>query len=500
MGIIKSDSIKITIISYLGAILGYVNKILLFPHFLTTEQVGLSNILISIAAIYAQFSALGTMNITLKFFPFYKDPEKGHNGFLFWTGALVSAGFTLLTILFLIFKEEIISYYGQKSPLLTEYYLFLIPLGLATLYYSLFDTYLRSLFKTVVPAFVNEIALRILVTVSISLYAFKVVSFEEFVVVYILANAAPALILLVYIAFLKQLHVKPMLTRTNKRLNRIIINYGIVSFISNISNVLLANIDALMLAGMVNLHSTGIFTTVAFMSTIMMIPYRAMLKVSGPLVAEYWKNRHMDKMQQVYTKVSLVNAIVGMFIFLGLWENMDNIFYFMPDEYASGRYVFLFLSLGRLFDMVSGLNGVILVTSKKFRTDLAFTFILITIAVASNSALIPKFDMNGAALATLVTLVSYNTLRLIYVNMSFGLQPFDRRIALVVLMGLITTGILWLVPAVENVYANILVRSTLVTLIFLLPVYLMNLSPELNALFNKQMKGFINYVTGKQKG
>jgi O-antigen/teichoic acid export membrane protein len=498
MGIIKNDSIKITVISYLGAILGYVNKILLFPNFLTTEQVGLSNILISIAAIYAQFSALGTMNITLKFFPFYKDPGKGHNGFLFWSGALVSAGFTILTIFFLIFKTDIISYYGQKSPLLTEYYLYLIPLGLATLYYSLFDTYLRSLFKTVVPAFVNEIGLRILITLCISLYAFKVIDFEQFVVIYILANSAPAFVLLVYIAFLKQLHIKPVYSKTSKRLNRIIINYGLVSFVSNISNVLLANIDALMLAGMVNLHSTGIFTTVAFMSTIMMIPYRAMVKVSGPLVAEYWKNRHMDKMQQVYTKVSLVNAIIGMYIFLGLWENIGNIFYFMPEQYSTGKYVFLFLSLGRLFDMISGLNGVILVTSKKFKTDLLFTFVLITIAVVSNTFLIRLYDMDGAALATLVTLVSYNTLRLLYVKLSFGLQPFDKRIFIVLGAGAATAGILWLIPDLRNVYLNIIVRSTLVTLIFLGPVYLSRMSPELNSLFNKQIKALLR-LTGLSK-
>lgn len=499
MGIIKNDSIKITIISYLGAILGYVNKIMLFPHFLSTEQVGLANILISIAAIYAQFSALGSVNITLKFFPFYKDPAKGHNGFLFWTGALVSAGFTALTILFLLFREDIISYYGKKSPMLTEYYLYLIPLGLATLYYSLFDTYLRSLFKTVVPAFVNEIILRILITVSISLYAFKLVDFEQFVLIYIIANSLPAIVLLVYIAFLKQLHVKPMFSRANKRLNRIIVNYGIVSFISNISNVLLANIDALMLAGMINLHSTGIFTTVAFMSTIMMIPYRAMLKVSGPLVAEYWKNRHMDKMQQVYSKVSLVNAIVGTYIFLGLWVNIDNIFYFMPGEYAQGRYVFLFLSLGRLFDMISGLNGVILVTSRKFRTDLVFTFLLIGIAIVSNYILIPKYDMNGAALAAFVTLVSYNTLRLLYVHFAFRLQPFDQKILLVLGTGVLTAFMLYAVPHFQNVYANILVRSILVSVIFLGPVYFLKVSPELNALFSRQLTGFVNYVRGKRQ-
>ena len=55
MGIVKRNSITITILSYLGIVVGYVNKILLFPNFLSEEQVGLANILVSMAVMYAQF-------------------------------------------------------------------------------------------------------------------------------------------------------------------------------------------------------------------------------------------------------------------------------------------------------------------------------------------------------------------------------------------------------------------------------------------------------------
>ena len=59
MGIVQRNSITITILSYLGILIGYVNKILLLTNFLTEEQVGLVNILTGLAVLYAQFSALG---------------------------------------------------------------------------------------------------------------------------------------------------------------------------------------------------------------------------------------------------------------------------------------------------------------------------------------------------------------------------------------------------------------------------------------------------------
>ena len=53
MGIVKRDSIAITVLSYVGVVVGYVNKILLFPNFLSEEQVGLTSILVSLAVMYA---------------------------------------------------------------------------------------------------------------------------------------------------------------------------------------------------------------------------------------------------------------------------------------------------------------------------------------------------------------------------------------------------------------------------------------------------------------
>ena len=62
MGIVQRNSITITILSYLGILIGYVNKILLLTNFLTEEQVGLVNILTGLAVLYAQFCSWRSAN------------------------------------------------------------------------------------------------------------------------------------------------------------------------------------------------------------------------------------------------------------------------------------------------------------------------------------------------------------------------------------------------------------------------------------------------------
>ena len=56
MGIVQKDAFRTMLISYGGIVLGYLNKGLLFLLILTTEQIGLVNLIISLGTMFAQFS------------------------------------------------------------------------------------------------------------------------------------------------------------------------------------------------------------------------------------------------------------------------------------------------------------------------------------------------------------------------------------------------------------------------------------------------------------
>jgi len=59
MGIIQRQSIKGSIYSYIGAFLGFVNLAILAPKIFTTDQIGLTQVLVSLATIFAQLGTLG---------------------------------------------------------------------------------------------------------------------------------------------------------------------------------------------------------------------------------------------------------------------------------------------------------------------------------------------------------------------------------------------------------------------------------------------------------
>ena len=125
MGIVQKESIKLTVVFYAGSALGYLNRVLLLTNFLTATQVGLIGVLTNVAMLYAQFATLGIPTVSNRFFPFFFNKEKKHNGFFFWGNVFVFIGFLITSLLFVLFKPLIIRQYIDNSPLIVDYYIFL---------------------------------------------------------------------------------------------------------------------------------------------------------------------------------------------------------------------------------------------------------------------------------------------------------------------------------------------------------------------------------------
>ncbi len=488
MGIIQRDSFNISIIAYIGVVIGFINKIFLFTNVLTEPQVGLANVLVALSVVYAQIASLGTHNIVYRFFPYFKNQEKHHNGFLQGVLALAVGGFLVATVLFLFLKKPFADFYQESSPLLVEYYFYLVPLALSTVFFQIFDSYLRSLFKNSAPSLVYEIGLRLFVTISILSYALKLVEFQVFVLIYVMANCLPAIIMVAYTAYIRQLFVKPICGNHWRRLGKIIVVYGLFALLNNAGVWLLGIIDSLMVAGLIDLGAAGIYTTMVFITSVLLIPYRSILKVSTPVVASYWKSKDLKAMAALYTNVSNTSLVVGGGLFLLLWVNIDSVFHFMPDQYAGGKYVVLLLGIGRLFDMAAGLNGAIMVTSKKYRYDLIFTSGLVIATIASNFLLIPALGINGAALATTITLVVYNLLRVVFIKVCFKIQPFALRQVWVPSIIALLSGLSLFVGQIHGVYVDLIIRSAIIGGAYLVAVYGLRISPDINSIINKFAK------------
>ena len=105
MGVIKGQSTKSTIISGLGLGIGAFNLIILFPRVLSSEQIGLTQVLFSLASpmlVLASFGMLYTVN---KFFPYYQRyTQRKENDLIAISTLILTIGLILTISLSFVFK------------------------------------------------------------------------------------------------------------------------------------------------------------------------------------------------------------------------------------------------------------------------------------------------------------------------------------------------------------------------------------------------------------
>lgn len=479
MGIVQKDAFRTTLISYFGIILGYLNKGLLFVIILSEEQIGLINLLIVVGTLFAQFSGFGSIFTTLKFLPFFKDIDKNHFGFFPLVMRMVTWGTIITAMCFIVFRPVIEYFYEERSAAFVDYYWWVFPIGIGYVYYLLFEAYLRSFYKNILPIFTYEIVLRLAVTLSLIFYWSNHISFDTFIKINSLIYLLPPLILTIYLWRQNEFILSTKKIEISKRFRKLISQFAMYNYFNSLGAILVISLDVMMIAQMLGLGAAGIYSTVIFIASALMVPSRSIIRVSGPLVAEFWKHRKMDEMDALYKKTGAVSLFLGLSCFIVIWLNIDLFFSFLKPEFQPGIWVFFTLMIGRFFEMFFGLTGVIFSTSKKYKYDIYFTIALVGIVYGLNLVFIPAWGIVGASISTAIALMVYNIGRFIFINKAYKLNPFQKNQFIVLCLAIAT---LLICEFVGGFAPNLWIRAAIVLplsfLLFIVPVFYFKLEPQ----------------------
>ncbi len=486
MGIVQRQGIRNTLISYVGLAIGFANTILILPRLLMSSQIGLmAGVLVPLATIGAQVAAFGFASAGMRYFPFFRNQGRNHAGFFPLLLGPPLLGFVVVALLMWIGKPLVVQWYakGDDAALMAQHYLVAIGLVACIMLGSLQDAYLKSLFHTSFSSFAQEILLRLMLVGAAVAYSQNYISFHGFVLAYTGAYAVVAVLLAIYLAAIGELHLRP--TRAALRIKplREMLGFGGFMLLSNISGTVLLNVDTLLVGTKLSLAAAGIYIIATNISTALVLPFRALYKTAFTLIAEYWKEGDMAKMADFYRRSTRINTLLGCYLALGIGLNLNFIYGLIHrPEYAVGTTAVLLLLAGRLVDGITGVNGIIVATSPRYRFDLVFNASLAAAVVGLNWVLIPRFGLAGAALAYCVALVSINATRTWFVWRSYGLQPFDGSIVRILTVAAVAGLAAWAMPDLGNAWLTLLLRGGVLTVLYMGGVLATGTAPELTGI------------------
>jgi O-antigen/teichoic acid export membrane protein len=480
MGKIKDQAIKGTIYTYIGVVVGFITTALIFPKILSKEQIGLLGLLISYSAIFAQFASLGTSRVVVIAFPYFQSKEHKHHGLLFIMLAVTGLGFVISVIAFYFLREYLIVHSRESSQLVVQYFHYLLPLILFSLLFMVLDSYYKVLHKAVIGIALKEFVQRVLFLMFIIFYYYGYLNFGQYVLFYVASLCFPAVVLIASLIKDREFFLKPDLKFVNKDLRKLMVQVGLYGIPIGFSGIIITNFDRIMVERFLDVGATGIYTTTAFFATLVVMPSRALLKISDPFISQSWKNNDLEQLLILYKKTSMSQLVIGALLFIGIWANQNNIFRILPPAYEPGRYVIFFIGLAFMFDMISGAAGLILANSRYFRYYAYNMILLIVLVVLTNFIFIPIFGMAGAAFATCLSKLIMNLILFLFLRFKYGLQPYSLKYLWVIVAAVIAYLAGYFIPASKNLYFDIFYRSALITVVYVGLLIWFRLYPELN--------------------
>ena len=497
MGVISRQGLKDSIVSYVGVLIGMVSVLFIYPATLTKEELGIAKFLTETAVMLNPFLILGAGDLALRYYPTFKQHEK--NGFLLFLLLIPTAGFFLLLLFLLFFGRGIWESYAALNPLFERYLVFLVPLtGLTTLN-SLLTAYCYNAHRIVVPSILNNLLIKLSTVVLCLLYAAGWISFDVYIYLMVGSFVLVFIGLLAYIGWLGLLDLRPDFRLFNKPLLREMAGFAGYNILGLVSSILLVRIDIFMVGTMTTLEKTGVYTIASFVTNVVDIPKRALEKIVLPTIVQAWQQNDLAGIARLYRQTSLNQYIAGGFMFLGIWCSIDDLFALMPkgSEYLEGKWVVLWLGIGRLVDMVTGINAQILIYSRYFRLNFYANLATGILNTALNIPLIHTFGIEGAAIGTMLALTVSNVGKFLFLWYRFDLQPFSYKTLQVTAVLVLGWALCYALPDTGTPLLNIALRSSILGVLLLLCLQVWRISPELSALSDGVLKRVKRVISDK---
>ncbi|KJD32937.1 sugar isomerase [Tamlana nanhaiensis] len=485
MGIVANQSFKNIILTYLGFLIGGINTLFLYTKFLSTQQYGMVNYMLSLATVLTPLMAFGVHNTLVKFYSVFKT-RVSLNSFLTLMLFLPLIAVIPVVGATYVFNESISDFLAIKNEIIKNYIWHTCIIAVALGYFEVFFAWIKVQMKTVFGTFMKEVFHRAGAMVLLILLYFKLIDLDLFMNGLVAVYTLKMLVMKVYAFSVKW----PVLTF--KRLNNIsaILKYSMLIIIAGSIATVLLDVDKVMMGSYINIEKIAYYSVAVYIAAVIAVPQRAMHQILMPLSAKYLNDKDYGSLKELYQKSSLNLVIVSGLIFLLIVLNINQLYLLMPNSnaYSSGLFVLIIISVVKLYDALLGSNNAILFNSDYYRVVLILGVILVLVMVVLNMVFIPMLGINGAAMATFIAVFLYNTVKISFVYKKFKMLPFSKATAKTLGLIVVFSVLFYFWEFPFHPILAMTCKSFIVTVLYVFVVYRFNFSKDITEVLKRYLR------------
>lgn len=409
--LLKGSSVAF-ILRILGMILGYIFALML-AHQYGAKGVGIFSLVTTYIAIALIFAKAGLDISSMKYISrFYVANDiSSVKGLYLKSLRLILFSSIFTTILFWYFSG-ISAIYIFKKDYLSDIFSFatvmIVPMALLQFHAEIIRGY-----KKIIHYFlVNSISVSLIGIILLSLNLKSIFSDYVYIDIYIIAQFITLFIsIVIWMYDSKIIHQKVKNTVTTKKLLKSSFPIMITGSIASVMGWM----DIIMLSMYGTEENVGIYSMALKLAMLTSIALIAVNSILAPKISHLYSIndfKNLEKTIHQATKMIFLIASPVLIIYVIAPDYIMGIF---GQDFKVGAIALIILSLGQFVNAISGPVGQVLNMTDKENILRNTAIFAVLCNLILNYILIPKYGMNGAAIATAVSGTIWNLLCVVYI-------------------------------------------------------------------------------------
>ncbi|MFI5203713.1 MAG: lipopolysaccharide biosynthesis protein [Flavobacteriales bacterium] len=479
MGAIAKQGTASIFFIFIGFFIGTISNLFFLPFWFSKDELGQVQYFISWGIVFSQFFTLGSGSLAVRYYAKWK--SEGKEGVVLFICLI----FPIIgSVIFSVFMALFGQWYVHNT---TEKLLISVDDAvIITLLFTIILTFIKTYSGLAIALkqvwqyfFLNEVFVRFGTLAVFGLCFYHYLTYLQLIYA----------ILLIYLLMLSL----TVLFQGNKWINGMrvpdkaelkeSVQYGMYAFFDTGATVLVNRLDILMVIALMGTQGNiqgQILAMALNIASIVMMPWRSMSTAASPYIAEAVNNNDYKVVETIYKKTSVNCLLAGGWLMVLILCGTTEIFTLIPDNYTAAIIPLIIICVARITDMLSSVNGLIIVLTKYFRWNLYFNLMVIVFSILANLVLIPLYGIIGVSVGTLLVVVFSNLLKGLYVYKKLAIHPFHKKTFYVLALLGVLLGIGLLMPVfTKAVLLNLIIKSAILTILFTLAMLFTHISEDM---------------------
>ena len=462
--------------SVFASIFTFIGRLLVIRHY-TQSDFGVFSLVFSILTIGVVISTLGIERSVIQRIAYSKGKKEFKKIPKFIASSIwLSGGASILSgaIIFLL-SETISKNIFHESALVVPLRIFSVVIPFLTLINILVSIF-RGFDQMKPTVFFQHLLINTLFPLFLMYIVFFNYPFVNVFYAYLASILITFIVLVIYI--IKHIPFKKILSAlsTPRPATKELLLFSLPLLGASILQLAINWTDILMIGGIKTITDVGLYSAARSLAFYISFPLGALLLIYMPVISGLYGGGKIDEMKRTFSILTkwLCYFTFPFFLILFLYSETITRSLF-GSSYLFASATLRVLSIGFIISNFLGPNGATLIAIGKSRFIMFATLASAILNIGMNAALIPPFGIEGAAIASVVAVVSINVIKCWLLHSINGAHPLSWNLIKPTLVSLIIISLiyiilqnfltvyLWMIPFLLVFYYLIYILAVLLT-------------------------------------